>query len=236
MNKKTKYANWILGLSLTLLIIKVLQNIKYYKYINNNYDIASNSLIIIVNIISGILLFMSFALHLILLVYIKKLRQTDKTKLLYNTIIGICIGSIIYSLIVLIFVNPYIFQTPSPEKHWFIKFEIILNNIIKYTYVILYAVVIFKEGKIGKNCNWMFVGSVLASTISLLRQLVTFIIKITGNEIILAGNHLELYYPVSAFLLRGVFITKIASSLWIVGAMCVAIIYKVNARKQIVNT
>lgn len=223
MNQKLKYANRILGMSIALLLIYILQNINFY----NITDISLIGTIFFRTFafILRILILASFPLHFIILIYIKKLHQTDRTRLLYNIIIGINIVSMIYTLIVLIL--SYTLQ-PSSSYHWSITFQSVFSNIIKYASLVLYVTVIFKE---GKNYNWMFIGYLLASATSLLRQLTIFIIRITGNEIILLGNYLETHHPAIAFILRGYFVSIATSMLWIVGAILVAAIYKVNVKK-----
>lgn len=227
MSQKLKYANRILGMSIAILLIYVLQNINFY-------NIADMSLIsamffrIFVSIVR-ILMLASFPLHFIILVYVKKLRQTDRTRLLYNIIIGIHIVNIVYTLIVLIL--SYTLQ-PSSSYNWSITFQSVFSNIIRYASLVLYVAVVFKE---GKNYNWMFIGYLLASTTGLLRQLTIFLIRFTGNGIILTGNYLETHHPAIAFILRGYFVSIATSMLWIVGAILVAAIYKVNVKKQIMK-
>lgn len=228
MNSKIKYADWIIGLSITIFFIKVVQRINLFKYIYPLVD--ANNYSVITSIISGILMLISLAIHLLILVYVRKIRVTPKTQKLYYILIGIFVANIIYSFITMM-LNRYMISLGTINSG-FINAQQTISRITMYTYIVLYIAIIFIE---GKDYNWMFIGSLLSTATHLVQRLILFIFKITGNQILFSAHNFEADYPTIKFLLSGSLVQYVTPFFWIVGAICVALVYKAKVKGSMVQ-
>lgn len=221
MNKKIKQANHLLIFAIIYISLSLIQKINFYQLLAPNIISNYDGAIPILNVISTVLTLLKLALYLMILVTVKKLCATDKTKRLYNAILYIYIISfvvgLVFSLMLLIpsLAENIIYTTT------YMKFSNIYINIINCIYIPFYIAIIIKD---GTSFNWYIIGSLTSTSTHLLKKLIHFIRhQLDDVHMIMSKYYFDQTHPALATILHGKIITVANSLLFAVGAIVIAI-------------
>jgi hypothetical protein len=160
-DKRNRYANRLIALVLVYIVLKVIGGINWTEFLlQPNYENYESAIELsnLFNLIRNILLTIC-----IVLIYlaVKKLRETEKTKKLYNILFWIIVGTTVFSYL---FANLSTYYLQAALEENLHRRMGVINAISKIQLIIVYLlplpvyIAILVKEKL--NYNWMIIGSV----------------------------------------------------------------------------
>jgi hypothetical protein len=228
--KENKTANNILALSIVYIVLSLIQEINWHEVLIKESPSCFETFSAAVNVADTGLNIARNIIVILIFFFIKKLRQTDKTKKLYGIVFWIMTGSAIFSYLYTgLF---YIANFLSWDIIRVLREKYLLMSSINFVYLYLgiflpipfYIAILIKE---KSDINWMIIGRLTSVYLFLIGKIIYGIRDYMRSDIrYMMDFSFEQRLPLLSFYINYDALVAIRSYFWIVGVLAVVFIYK----------